>query len=102
MFDHCASLEDAHCLSAFLFGAKEARHFATEDDRSTDSINVSTKEEEPFVYLLSSHSRTSRIRRERGFIRRTVSFSSSGGKIIWSACRKTGRKSNAIFIITGS
>lgn len=66
MFDHCASLEDAHCLSAFLFGAKEARHFATEDDRSTDSINVSTREEEPFVYLLSSHSRTSRIRSERG------------------------------------
>ena len=66
LFDHCASLEDAHCLSAFLFGAKETRHFATNDDRSTDSINVSTKEEEPFVYLLSSHSRTNKIRSERG------------------------------------
>lgn len=65
MFNDCESMEDAHKLSAFLFGAGSVRHYTVNESRSTDSISSSSAEEEPFVYTLSSHSRTYRPRVER-------------------------------------
>ncbi len=65
LFDHCESLEEAHRLSAFLFGAMDAHHFQVNSYRSTDSISSPVSAEEPFTYLLSSHNRQYRPRTER-------------------------------------
>ncbi len=65
MFDACDDMLHAHQLSAVLFGAMQVRHFSVDQQRSTDSLSSATQEEDPFVYTLSSHSRTYKPRMER-------------------------------------
>ncbi|MEE8807185.1 MAG: TIGR02677 family protein [Lactimicrobium sp.] len=65
MFYDCQDIRQAHQLSAVLFGAMQVRHFSVEQERSTDSLSSATQDEEPFVYTLSSHSRTYKPRMER-------------------------------------
>lgn len=62
MFMNCKDLEEAHCLSAHAFGVANVYHFQSDQDRSTDSINSSTYEEEAMTYLLESHGRQYRPR----------------------------------------
>ena len=65
LFHQCETLEEAHRLSAFLFGAMEARHFQVNSCRSTDSISSPVSAEDPFTFTLSSHNRQYRPRAER-------------------------------------
>lgn len=65
MFHDCQDIRQAHQLSAVLFGAMQVRHFRVEQQRSTDSLFSAVQDEEPFVYTLSSHSRTYKPRMER-------------------------------------
>lgn len=65
LFHDCESLEEAHRLSACLFGAMNTRHFSVNAPRETDSIFSAVSEEEPFVFPLVSRSRSYRPRSER-------------------------------------
>ena len=65
MFLDCESLQDAHRLSAHVFGIQHLRHFKVNAERSTDSISSSTAEEEPMDFLLTPRIRTYRPRIEK-------------------------------------
>lgn len=58
MFLRCEDIEEAHRLSAHVFGIQHVRHFKTNLARSTDSINSSTFDEIPSQYELKPHTRT--------------------------------------------
>ncbi len=73
LFFECADLEDAHKLSAHLFGIQNVRHYQVNEERSTDSINSSVYEEEPSEYLLKPHTRTYKPRIEKeGFTNKSM------------------------------
>jgi len=57
MFIQCENMSDAHKLSAHIFGIQNIRHYKINSERSTDSINSSTYEEEPAIYSLESRTR---------------------------------------------
>lgn len=58
MFNECENINDAHKLSAHVFGIQRVRHYKINSQRSTDSINSSTYDEEPVVYSLKPRIRT--------------------------------------------
>lgn len=68
MFLKCESMEDAHCLSAHVFGIQRIQHFKTNCSREEDRINNSIYEEEPIEFYVKPHSRTYREKKDkRGF-----------------------------------
>ncbi len=68
MFLKCESMEDAHRLSAHVFGIQKIQHFKTNCSREEDRINNSVYEEEPVEFYVKPHSQTYREKRDkRGF-----------------------------------
>ncbi len=65
MFLECKELEDAHKLSAHIFGIQHIRHFKVNGDRSTDSITSSIYEEDAMEFLLKPRTRTYRPRLDK-------------------------------------
>lgn len=62
MFQNCCDIEEAHKLSAHVFGIQHVRHFKINGDRSTDDISSSTYEEEPMEFFLKPRTRAYRPR----------------------------------------
>lgn len=58
MFAQCENVEEAHKLSAHVFGIQHVRHFKVNCPRSTDSINSGVFDEIPSEYELKPHTRT--------------------------------------------
>ena len=58
MFVQCKNVEEAHKLSAHIFGIQHVRYFKVNCSRSTDSINSSVFDELPSEYELKPHTRT--------------------------------------------
>jgi uncharacterized protein (TIGR02677 family) len=68
MFLNCESMEDAHRLSAHVFGIQNIQHFKTNCPREEDRINHSVYEEESIEFYVKPHSRTYREKKDkRGF-----------------------------------
>ncbi len=65
MFNNCLSLDDAHCLSAHVFGISTIEHFKTNEMFENENIKTSSFEKEENIYELQSHSRTYRQRRAK-------------------------------------
>ncbi len=65
MFLKCESLEDAHRLSAHVFGVQKIQHFKTNAPREEDRINSSVYEEPPVEFQIKPHSRTYREKKDR-------------------------------------
>lgn len=65
LFHQCGSIDEAHKLSAHIFGIQHVKHFRKNMERSTDSINSSTYEEEAMEFLIRPRVRTYRPRVER-------------------------------------
>lgn len=65
LFLNCEDMEEAHKLSAHVFGAQNAAHYKQNRDRDTDSILSSTYEESPMEYLLKPHTRSYREKKDR-------------------------------------
>lgn len=73
MFSKCETLEDAHRLSAHVFGVQHIAHFKANAQRTTDRINSSVYEEEAMEYCLKPHTRAYKPRKDRsGFHDRTM------------------------------
>ena len=66
LFAAAPSLEEAHRLSALVFGAQQGRHFTVNGERTTDRIDVSVYEEPPMEYALQPRVRTYKPRMDRG------------------------------------
>lgn len=65
LFLKCEDLEEAHRLSAHVFGVQKIQHFKTNEPREEDAINVSIYEEEPASFLLKPHTRSYREKKDR-------------------------------------
>lgn len=65
LFLKCEDLEEAHKLSAHVFGIQKIQHFKTNEPRQEDVINNSVYEEKPAEFLLKPHTRTYREKKDR-------------------------------------
>ncbi len=60
LFRQCETIEEAHKLSAHVFGIQHVRHLKMNQGRTTDGVNSSVFEEAPSEYELKPHIRTYR------------------------------------------
>lgn len=68
MFLNCENMEEAHCLSAHVFGVQRIEHLKTNTPRDEDGINHSVYEEVPIEFYVKPHTRTYREKKDkRGF-----------------------------------
>lgn len=65
LFLKCEDLEEAHKLSAHVFGVQQIEHYKTNIPRDEDGINNSVYQEEPAKFLLKPHTRGYRERKDR-------------------------------------
>lgn len=65
MFLNCKDTDEAHKLSSHIFGIQNIEHFKINADRTTDSINSSTYDEDAIEFCLKPHSRKYRPRRDK-------------------------------------
>ena len=65
LFLKCEDLEEAHKLSAHVFGVQQIEHYKTNFPREEDSINNSIYQEAPSMFLLKPHTRGYRERKDR-------------------------------------
>ena len=73
MFTQCSDIDQAHCLSAHIFGIQQIKHYKANKERSTDSIFSSIYEEEPSEYMITPKVRTYKPRIYRsGFEDKTL------------------------------
>ena len=83
LFSNVSSIEDAHKLSALVFGAQQAKHFTVNDERETDRIDSSTYEERPMEYALQPRVRTYKPRMDRsGFTDKSAEKAAQRQKIL--------------------
>lgn len=69
LFLECKDMKEAHKLSAHIFGIQHIRHFKVNSERSTDSINSSTYEEEAIQFALKPRTRSYRPRVDKSGIK---------------------------------
>jgi TIGR02677 family protein len=68
LFLKCEDLEEAHKLSAHVFGVQKIQHFKILNPREEHNINESIYNEEPSTFLLKPHTRYYREKKDkRGF-----------------------------------
>jgi len=73
LFLEAGTLEDAHRISAHVFGIQNIAHLKENALRDTDSINSSVYEEEAFAYQLRPHTKTyQERRRQQGITDKTM------------------------------
>ena len=60
MFGNCSNINDAHCLSAHVFGIQNVEHFRMYQSIDTEDIKKSAYIQECDVVQLQSHSRNYR------------------------------------------
>lgn len=65
LFLKCEDLEEAHKLSAHVFGVQQIEHYKTNIPRDEDGINNSVYQEEPAMFLLKPYTRGYRERKDR-------------------------------------
>ena len=65
MFSNCEDVEDAHRLSAHVFGVQQIEHYKVNVPRERDDINSSIYQEEPAEFCLKPHTRGYREKKDR-------------------------------------
>lgn len=65
LFLKCEDLEEAHCLSAHVFGVQRIEHFKVNEPREEENINRSIYEETPAEFLLKPHTRGYKEKKDR-------------------------------------
>ena len=65
LFLNCNDMEEAHRLSAHVFGVQHIQHFKTNVPREEDAINRSIYEEDVAQYLLKPHTRSYREKKDK-------------------------------------
>lgn len=65
LFCETSDIGEAHKLSAHVFGVQSVHHYKINNDRSTDSINSSTYNEDPMVFMIKPHIRNYKPKIER-------------------------------------
>ncbi len=65
LFLECGDLDEAHRLSAHVFGIQSIRHLKTNEPREEDAINCSIYEEVPAAFFLKPHTRGYHEKKDR-------------------------------------
>lgn len=65
LFQNCKDLEEAHRLSAHVFGVQHIQHFKGDPQRESDSISESVYGEAPIEYQLKPHTRSYRPKKDK-------------------------------------
>ena len=65
LFLKCSDMDEAHRLSAHVFGIQNIRHLKTNGPREEDAINRSIYDEEPVEFLLKPHTRGYHEKKDR-------------------------------------
>lgn len=65
MFLSCSNINDAHRLSAYVFGIENMRHIQGDFLRQTESVNSEVFQEEPFEVIIKPRTRTYKERLNR-------------------------------------
>ena len=69
LFLNSKNNDDAHRLSAYVFGIENMRHIQGEFERKTESVSSAIFNEEPFEVIVKPRTRTYRERAERNSIK---------------------------------
>lgn len=73
MFLNYENIEEAHCLSAHVFGIQRIEHLKTNAPRDEDRINHSVYEEQSIEFYVKPHTRSYREKKDkRGFSDKSV------------------------------
>lgn len=73
LFLKCEDLEEAHKLSAHVFGVQQIEHYKINFPREEDGINNSVYQEDPSMFLLKPHTRGYREKKDRtGFVDKSL------------------------------
>lgn len=72
LFLRCKDLDEAHKMSAMVFGMECPSHLSGEKQRETDSMNVGVYEEDPMEIVLKPRVRTYREKARRSGIRESA------------------------------
>ena len=72
LFLRCQNVEEAHKMSALVFGMEYPQHLAGELIRETDSMNIGVYEEQPMEITLKPRVRTYREKSRRSAIRESA------------------------------
>lgn len=72
LFLRCQNVEEAHKMSAMVFGMEFPQHLAGELIRETDSMNIGVYEEQPMEITLKPRVRTYREKSRRSAIRESA------------------------------
>ncbi|MCI5885761.1 MAG: TIGR02677 family protein [Clostridiales bacterium] len=72
LFLRCKDTEEAHKMSAMVFGLERPQHLAGDPVRETDSMNTGVYEEKPLEIVLKPRVRTYRERSYRSAIRESA------------------------------
>lgn len=65
LFLKCEDMEEAHRLSAHVFGVQQIQHYKINIPREEDNINNSVYQEDPARFLLKPHTRGYREKKDR-------------------------------------
>ena len=65
LFGNCKSIQEAHCLSAMVFGIERPIHLKGDLKRETDSMNSGVYEEKPFLVTITPRVRTYKEKAKR-------------------------------------
>ncbi len=86
LFAGMPSVEEAHRLSALVFGVQQVRHFACSVPRETERVDLSPYDEPPAELLLQPRTRTYRPRMDRtGFADKSAEKAAQRQKILAEA-----------------
>lgn len=68
LFLKCKDMEEAHCLSAHVFGVQRIQHLKTNSPKELDGVNHSVYAEKPAEFYIKPHASTYREKKDkRGF-----------------------------------
>ena len=83
LFAGFQSLDEAHRLSALVFGVQQTRHFSFTAIRETERVDLSTYDEPPFEHLLQPRTRSYKPRLDRsGFADKSAEKAAQRQKIL--------------------
>ena len=69
LFLNCKNMDEAHRLSAHIFGVQQMEHLKTNAPKETDSINASVYQEKPAEFYVRPRIQTYREKKDkRGFV----------------------------------
>ena len=73
LFSDCKNIEEAHCLSAHIFGVMQTEHFQYNTDRETDSIFENVVDMRPQIFTVRPSTRSYKPRiKTQGFENRQM------------------------------